>query len=448
MAEAAQSNYPDILGYITGGARYNASVAQIALGVRPRIVRAGRPFEAILLIQNTIDANVDVTATLQLPEVDLKKKPKRFIAKSERLLVGLRPAEMGYVTLPLTCLPDTAVGEGYRLAMSVDVKPLNKGNRIRTADGGGSFDAENMSGETLDTLAGLCKLTYSTSRRGMFGSVLEAQFGVLSAGLGQIADLSPGWVSLWTMSNLRDDRMLLERHGDRIYHKLLPALRRERIVNPLYKTTQQRFERSGYSVYPIEAHYIAKLLAAVLEMANPHDSTFDHLAEEHLNVAHLLKRGSNQSGALSLPLWFRGILKVVDYDPAAAEAPIAVLTTSLYDELLRDACRLAFKMIAQVTGEKIGDDSDVSAYIDSLVNKLQTGETPFHFSDVYMPLVIGGVILFDRACLPDEKLGDSLNAISSALQGRRAEISADDQTAFNIVEKVIERARQKYGYQV
>src|SRR5258708_3512400 len=86
-------NYPDLLGSITGGARYNINVAQVALGLRPRNVRAGRTFEVILLIQNATDVDIDVTATLQLPPQDTKKKPKRFIAKSERLVVGLRPAE-------------------------------------------------------------------------------------------------------------------------------------------------------------------------------------------------------------------------------------------------------------------------------------------------------------------------------------------------------------------
>jgi hypothetical protein len=183
-------------------------------------------------------------------------------------------------------------------------------------------------------------------------------------------------------------------------------------------------------------------------MASPQDSTFDHLSDAHLNIAHLLKRGTAQSGPLPLPHWFRGMLKAVDYNPTAAEAPISAITSTLYDDLLRDASQLSFRMIAQVTGEKIGGEADVAAYTDGLIEKLQTPDAALHFSDVYMPLVIGGIILFDRASLPDEKLGDSLTAVSSALQGRRAELSADDQIAYRVVEKVIERARQKYGYQV
>jgi hypothetical protein len=450
MPDAEITNYPDILGYITDGSRYIVSAAQVALGVRPRVVRTGRLFEAILLIQNMSDGDIDVTATLQLPETDLKKKPKRFVAKSERLLVGLRPAEVGYVTLPITCLPDTAIGDGYKLAMTVDVKALKKADRVRLPEGGGAVDLNLLSPGTVDELAALKKAAYSTVRRGMFGTTtLEATFGVLSAGgVGQIADLTPGWVTLWTLSDHRDDRLTLSRHADLIYTKLLPALRREKTVNALYKTTQQRFERSGYSVYPIEAHYIAKLLAAVLEMANPTENVFDHLADETLNIAHLLKRGTSLKGTLPLPSWFRGMLRAVEFNPAAAESPISALTSTLYDDLLKDACRLAFKMMARVTGEKIGDEADVEEYISALIARLQAPDTVLRFNDVYMPLVIGGVILFDRACLPSEKLGDSLNEIGRALVGRYPEIGTEDRATYTVVEKVIERARQKYGYQV
>ena len=45
MADA--TNYPDVLGFLTGGQRSNFGSAQVALAVRPRIVRAGRPFEVL-----------------------------------------------------------------------------------------------------------------------------------------------------------------------------------------------------------------------------------------------------------------------------------------------------------------------------------------------------------------------------------------------------------------
>jgi hypothetical protein len=85
-------NYPDVLGAITGGARCNIGVAQAALAVRPRVVRAGRPFEIILLLQNASGVDVDVTMTLHLPEVDAQKQRGKFVSKTTRLVIGMASA--------------------------------------------------------------------------------------------------------------------------------------------------------------------------------------------------------------------------------------------------------------------------------------------------------------------------------------------------------------------
>ena len=105
MSDSQPDNLPDLLGAVTGGDRLNLDVMQCALGVRPSSIPAGKPFEAILLLQNASDVNVDVTAVVRLPEQDAKGKRNRFIVKRERLVVGLRPAEVGYMTLPLSSSP-------------------------------------------------------------------------------------------------------------------------------------------------------------------------------------------------------------------------------------------------------------------------------------------------------------------------------------------------------
>ncbi len=75
-------NYPDILGYVTGGQQMLVSVIQAALALRPEVVPAGRPFEAIVMLQNTTDVNVEVTATVQLPPVDAAKVKRPFLSPS------------------------------------------------------------------------------------------------------------------------------------------------------------------------------------------------------------------------------------------------------------------------------------------------------------------------------------------------------------------------------
>lgn len=437
-------NYPDILGYITNNARYNINVVQVALGVRPRVARAGRPFEAILLIQNAADVDVDVTATLQLPETDAKKKPRRFITKSERLVVGLRPAEVGYVQLPLSSLPDTAVSDAYKIGMAVEVKPLSKPRRIRESEGTGEITLEYLSDETVARLNELKKLHFSTTKRGLMATVIEAPFAVMSAQIAQIVDLKPGWVSLWKISDHKDDRLLLDRYSDILKNRVLPQLKANQLYKPLFDTTEERFKKAGYMLLPAEAHYITKLLLVIMEMAAPNEETVDPLTDDSYNVALALKKGG-KSGAVKLPGWCKGMLKAVDDDPSAAENPAAALSTTLYDELLRDSMRHAFKVIAQSTGEPLGTDEETADYAERLIGDLLKG-SPLSFTDAYLPLALGGVLYYDRALIKDENVGDSLNDIAKAFRARQGEVNEDNELIYQMAEKIIDRALYKYGY--
>lgn len=442
MAETV--DYPDILGYVTNGARYNINVVQVALAVRPRVVRAGRPFEAILLIQNAADVDVDVTATLQLPETDAKKKPRRFITKSERLVVGLRPAEVGYVQLPLSSLPDTAVSDAYKIGMAVEVKPLSKPRRIRTPEGSSEITLEYLNDDTVIKLNELKKLHFSIAKRGLMATVIEAPFAVMSSQIGQMVDFKPGWVSLWKIGDHRDDRLLLDRYGDILKTRVLPQLKRDIVYKPLFDATEERFKKAGYRLLPAEIHYIAKLLTVILEMAAPNEEMIDPLNDDSYNVALALKKGG-KDGAVSLPGWCKGLLKAIDADPSAAENPVVALSSTLYDELLRDSMRHAFKVIVQSTGESLGTDDETHDYGERLIVDLLQGNK-LSFTDAYLPLALGGVLHYDRAVLKDEQVGESLNELAHALRARQGEVHEDNELIYQMAEKIVDRALYKYGY--
>jgi hypothetical protein len=449
VTDPGLTNYPDILGYITGGERLNVNVVQLALAVRPRVTRAGRPFEAILLIQNASDVDVDVTATLQIPEMDARKQKKRFIAKTERLVVGLRPAEVGYVVLPLSSLPDTAVSDSYRVGMAVETKPLGKPRRVRLPEGGGPVVLELLADETQARLNELKRLTYSTAKRGLVGAALEASFSVMSGQIGQLADLKPGWISLWKMSDYyKDERLLLERYGDLLAGKVLPQLKRLKLFSPLRQATLQRFQAARYPLKPIEAFYITKLLVAILEMAVPKEDAFDYLSDDRLNVSLLLKKrpASDDSGSVPMPSWCRAMLRAIDHNETAAERPAHALATTLYDELLRDAMRHAFNMIKTVSGVELGSEEDMQAYAEKLIGEIRQPSRPLTFTDAYLPLIIGGFIFFDRVVMPEEKIGESLAEMAGALQERAAERDEDSDLVFKLAEQILDQALQKYGY--
>jgi hypothetical protein len=303
---------------------------------------------------------------------------------------------------------------------------------------------EYLPEETQVKLNELKKLTFSTNRRGLMGNTIEAPFNVLSAQVGQLVDLKPGWVSLWKMSDHRDDRLLLERYGSVLGDKVLPNLNRERLYGALFEATRQRIAASGYDIQPIEAHFIAKLLITVLEAAAPEEENFDPLNDERLNVALLLKKGTDNPSAL--PAWCRALLKAIDKDPSAAEHPEQALASNLYDELLRDSIRHGFNILAKTTGEELGSESDMQEYGERLIHSIAKPSGDLTFTDVYLPLVLGGVVAYDRSILSDEQVGESLTEIFRQIKTRRGEVNEANDLVYSMGERVIDRALQKYGY--
>jgi hypothetical protein len=73
-------------------------------------------------------------------------------------------------------------------------------------------------------------------------------------------------------------------------------------------------------------------------------------------------------------------------------------------------------------------------------------DAPLDFSRVYMPLVLGGVIVYDRVMMPDEKLGELLEDMRDILNERKVEQNPDNEIIFNIAARLIDQAMMKYGY--
>jgi hypothetical protein len=440
-------NYPDLLGYITGSARANINVVQLALAVRPRVVRAGRPFEAILLVQNASDVNVDVTATLSLPEQDAKKQKDRFLTKNNRLLVGIRPAEVGYVVLPLSCLPDTAVSEDYKIGMEVTVKPLKKPNRIRLTEGGGEVVLEHLHDDIKLKLDDLKKLNFSTSKRFALRDVIEASFGVMPGRLGQIVDLQPGWVSLWTRRDYVDKRHLSEQFAPAMLEKVLPRMKKAVVFEPLLQATRERFDAAGYPLEPLEALFITKMLTFILEMAMPEEQSVDYLGNSHYNVALALKKGEDEP---SLPRWANGLLHAIAQDEKHADTPEALIAGSLYDELVLDAIPHAFAMIKTITGEDMGDTAEIEEYSNYVVRRLvdQESSNRMDFTHAYMPLIISGVIVYDRVLQSGEDVSESLRGMHDVLVTRESEMDDNNDIVFKLTREMVNRSLQKFGFRI
>jgi hypothetical protein len=265
-------NFPDILGEITGGARVNIGLVQVALAIRPRVLRAGRPFETILLVQNSSDIAVDFIARVRLPDRDAKGKKGRFVNTVDKLVVGLDPSQVGYIVLPVSTLPDTAISADYSMTMDVKMKPASnaKPRRVRPETGGGEVDPEHLADGMADKIEELKHLNWTAKKvSGLRSTGLEISFGLMSGTVGKIADLKPGWESLWTIADLSDPRLLVQKFRKQMVAKVMPTLTVDRIYPRAFDTTVANFEKAGFKLSKWEAIVIAKMITLILLFAAP-----------------------------------------------------------------------------------------------------------------------------------------------------------------------------------
>jgi hypothetical protein len=435
-------NYPDVLGFLSGGQRANFGSAQVALAVRPRIARAGRPFEVLVFVQNASDGAIDVTMTLHLPSVDAKRQHDRFLTQTQRLVVTVQGAEVGYVVLPVTTLADTAVSDAYKIGVEVEVKALEKSSRIRANEGGGKFSVERLSGETKAALEALRPLTFHTVRA---RNRVEVPVTVMSGSVGKIADFTPGWVSLCKLGDFGDNRLLLHHYGPTVQVNALPRLKRTVFYQPLLDTTESRFAEAGYTLKNAEAAPIAKLLMLVLEYATPRFNAHGNMAARTFDVEVLLMRDPlTVETPPVLPHWFQAFLTLVEKDERAAALPTPVITRYLYEDLLRDAVDLGFDLVAEATGEDLGSAEEKVLYREQLIEAL-IRKTGLDFNRVYLPLIMGGLLINEQLTLANENPADLLRELEAAMDVRSRELSQIDQAIFSMTHTILARAGQRYG---
>jgi hypothetical protein len=435
-------NYPDVLGYLTGGQRSNLNVVQLAAALRPRVVRAGRPFEMLVLIQNACDLELEVTATLHLPEKDAKGSKERFLTKAGKLAVRLEPGEVGLVILPLSTLPDIASGADYKIGMDVKVNPAKKDkpNRIRLTEGGGEFNPETLPEDRQALLNDLKNLHWLTVIR---GTTLEAGLTVMSGSVGTFADLHPSWTSLWTLRNFGDKRLLLQRLAPVIKEQVLPRFTMRQVLPVMEEYTRKRFQKSRYKLKDPEINMIARLLTLMFLYAAMDGSKAPlRKTAVNLNIARYVDGSVDNGTSVVLPNWLEALLELLNKDVRMAEHPVRAVAHFLYDDLMRDAMQYAFVRIEEAEEFEIGTEAERSAYITQVFEAVENGT--LNFDLLYMPLVIGGFIAVGQVNPTNETPGEMAAANRKIVEARYTERTDDNAATFDIASRMANLVNSRY----
>lgn len=415
MTDRETVNLPDLLGAITSGERVNMDVVQVALGVRPRSTPAGRPFDVIVLLQNAADIEVDVAVQMRFPDRDSKKTRNPFVYRQDRVLVGMHPAEVGYLVLPVNSNPRTAPGAGYKVTVELTVKRAGKDKprRVRDKEGGGLFVETELPEVVQEQFWGLQQMVFSVERAGK--AALSADFTVAKTEIGKVADLAPRWHTLWTMRDHVDEGVLVDRVRDRL-EVLLPLIKRDTVYFPLLDAVQTHFRNAGYPLRAGEAVFIAKAMMVALEQSMP---------------------DLEEDAAGHYPEWFIRTCRILFEQPEIASNAGALLAGPVFQDLLRDAIHQSFMMVSTVTGDDCGGEAGQEAYRREIMNCLNGG---MDFAHAYLPLVMGGLIVNTRVTFDREQPLETVGLLDKALQLRAPEQTAENQPIFKQVENLIDRS--------
>jgi len=434
-------NYPDILGYITGGTRTRIGVVDAALAVHPRVAHAGSPFNGILLLQNNSDVKVEVLISLSLPAHDALRQPDRFNAKNPTSRIMLRPGEVGYASLPVLCHPDTTASKDYRLKVDVKTTALDKPRLIhQNTDVPVNLDYYFfIPNKSLEKIARLKKLTFAPPRRSSSGTVLEAPFAISSTPATKPTNADSSWVQLWSLAEHTDIRLLYERYREYVVEDVLPVLKYENVRKIVEQITYEQLT-DLYPVQPAEVHFIAELMTSLLHMARqPMNPAFPELSLYH--VADFAGQITvDATHPWKLPRWVRRLLVLIGADEGVNRMSVPTLIGLLYNDLMRDAIHVGFHLIEHITGEAAGTEDQIELYCDNLLACLSRRDTPLTWFDVYMPLVVGGVAAWDYLSGRSSEQVQYLHQIFMLVGAKKRENRTDDAVpvAFKIVHQALQ----------
>ncbi len=417
-------NYPDVLGWYSAE-RQTVDALQVALAVRPSPVPAGKVADVLVLLQNMSGGATDALLRLIVPERDLAGKAGRFSTPLQKVVrIGLRSGEVGYATLPMLVGHQAQAGE-YIVQVEVACEQKKHGaERVRSLEMPARFDLHDIPPERRPIFEAIRGLPFAAQAgaRTQKGQLIGAPFTVQPPTIAALpSEMRPNYITLWTETDYRDPRFLSAQVGD-LVKKMLPLLRRERVFFPLLKAIQARFDAVGFRLWAGEAVMIAKMLTYTLELGAP------------------IQMAGQESPVY--PRWYATLSQALldDADLAVPEAVDLLASRILLPDLLFDAGMIAFSTLSTLINESFGDEAELRAHLDTLVDALISANQGLNLNYAWLPLVLGGLVTNGAVTMPREDVVETVHLFLNAREKRLAEAQEEQSVLFEIADDLIDRA--------
>jgi hypothetical protein len=430
------SLYPDVLGFISSDARLTVECVQVALGVYPKQVAVGQPFELLILFQNLCDHSITTKITIQLPRRNPAGERLSLFTPRDTFDVSLAPGEVGLQHVPIRPQLPTPVGQNYPLAVRVEANHPRGAKFVRNPNGGRAPGAFSMSPYRLTILQQEVGFAANRANTTTGANTLMANFDILPGQIVQnTTDLSPRYEVLWDVKHLSQDQVAYAAIEAQT-RELVQSFTRVMLYEPLQNETLRRFSAAGLPLMPGEVMAIAKIMTYTMEDGLEIEPGF----------------------SLASSIWFQRLTLFRTNEALLNNTER--LIAALYTAVIEDAGRLGYTLLAQRLGQPINStpmnrpnratkplDNPLGLPEDQAAHIIEIGDAldrllPLDLTHVYWPLGLAGVLLHMSIRGPKENLWKTLDEVRSAWHSRSTTGLPHASTMANLMADALQNAEQ------
>ena len=381
------TEYPDVLGdLVEARERLEVKGVHYLMELAPPAIAPGETAHLRVWLQSCWNVPVQVCISVHLPE----QESPTFSIIQKVTKVPLETAEAGEVTIPIACTADTKPGE-FTVTVHLGVEFETRGQYIRSKEHAGHLDDTLLRFSTGMSLAAAVGIGYVAR------TLPESMLTLRVKGPpqpGPSPELIPTYLSHWTVPELSLLGKARQHVNDRRLY-LLPQVARRAVYMALLEESKERLKDSALPLHIGETIFLAKILTYTVE--------------------YFMKRPDLQDVILvpAYMLAFRHNLHTDD--------PVALIVRADYARIARLAASLSFGMLHQQLGRDTWTLEEQLAVTDLVADRLERGGTlPAEF--LYLPLLLGGLMVASKIQMPGEEPAQSLDLFSRAREQRAADL--------------------------
>jgi hypothetical protein len=398
------TEYPDVLGDLVDARhRFEVNGVHYLMALQPPAIRPGGTTALRVWLQSCWDVPVEVAVRVQLPA----SSSSTFSLIQQQTDVLLQPAEVGELTIPIACAAEARAGE-HSVPVTVGVKHDVPGLYVRSQANEGHLGDTLLTFTTGLALAATMGLGYVARTQATQGLPLRVEG---SCEPEPVPDLTPTFLSHWSVDDLLFQGKARQYVNDqRLY--LQPKLTTRALYVAFLEESQERFRDASLPLHIGEAIFLAKILTYAVE--------------------YFLKRPGWQDAILipAYTLAFRHGLPTSE--------PVFLVVRADFARLARLACSLSFGLLRQHLKRDLWTMEEQLAVSDLLTARVaRGGSLPAEF--LYLPLVLGGLLVATQVQMPGENLEQGLDLLAQARQRRNVDL-AQNQDLVAILDRLLQLA--------